>query len=105
MAEGLPHPMLDGVWSKVSPTARLSFLVVSFGENTIEEACDFADKCGVKYVYHPGPFECHGHFKLNQAEFPDGDLSMQRCVQKAAARGIRLGVHTLSASSPPVTPM
>jgi hypothetical protein len=29
VAEGLPHPMLDGVWSKVSPTARLSFLVVS----------------------------------------------------------------------------
>ena len=70
VAEGLPHPMLDGVWSKVSPTARLSFLVVSFGENTIGEACDFADKCGVKYVYHPGPFECHGHFKLNRAEFP-----------------------------------
>jgi hypothetical protein len=109
VAEGLPHPMLDGVWSKVSPTARLSFLVVSFGENTIEEACDFADKCGVKYVYHPGPFECHGHFKLNRAEFPDGDLSMQRCVQKAAARGIRLGVHTLSAFISPhdsyVTPV
>ena len=109
VAEGLPHPMLDGVWSKVSPTARLSYLVVSFGENTIEEACDFADKCGVKYVYHPGPFECHGHFKLNRAEFPDGDLSMQRCVQKAAARGIRLGVHTLSAFISPhdsyVTPV
>ena len=109
VAEGLPHPMLDGVWSKVSPTARLSYLVVSFGENTIEEACDFADKCGVKYVYHPGPFECHGHFKLNRAEFPDGDRSMQRCVQKAAARGIRLGMHTLSAFISPhdsyVTPV
>ena len=109
VAEGLPHPMLDGVWSKVSPTARLSFLVVSFGENTLEEACDFADRCGVKYVYHPGPFECHGHFKLNRAEFPDGDLSMQRCVQKAAARGIRLGLHTLSAFISPydsyVTPV
>ncbi|MCY2990129.1 MAG: hypothetical protein NTY19_19985 [Planctomycetota bacterium] len=23
VAEGLPHPMLDGVWGKISPTARL----------------------------------------------------------------------------------
>lgn len=96
VAEGLPHPMLDGVWGKISPTAKLSHLIAPFGEPTIDEVCQFAGQAGLKYAYHPGPFATWGHFVLHRDEFPEGDVSMKRCVEKAAVHGIRLGVHTLT---------
>jgi len=109
VAEGLPHPMLDGVWGKVSPTAKLSYLITPFGESSIEAVLDRAERAGLRYVYHPGPFLTWGHFALNPAEFPDGDESMKRCVEAAEKRGIRLGVHTLTAfittNDPYVTPV
>ena len=109
VAEGLPHPMLDGVWGKLSPTAKLSYLICPFGEKSIDEVCRYAAQAGLAYVYHPGPFETWGHFKLNPREFPDGDESMKRCVDKAAGHGVRLGVHTLSGfittNDPYVTPV
>jgi hypothetical protein len=108
LAEGLPHPMLDGVWGKISPTAKLSYLIVPFGEDTIDEACRYAEQAGLTTVYHPNPFESWGHFKLTSS-FPRGDASMKRCVEKAAKRGIRLGLHTLSGfiqtNDPYVTPI
>jgi hypothetical protein len=96
VAEGLPHPMLDGVWGKMSPTARVSYLITPFGEPSIDEVCQYARKAALTYVYHPGPFATWGHFVLHRGEFPGGDASMKRCVEKAAAQGIRLGVHTLT---------
>ena len=56
MAEGLPHPMLDGVWGKVSPTARLSYLIAPFGKGNLDEVLALAQQAGFRYVYHPGPF-------------------------------------------------
>jgi hypothetical protein len=96
LAEGLPHPMLDGVWGKISPTAKRSYLIAPFGEPTIDEVCQYARRAGLTYVYHPGPFATWGHFVLNRQEFPDGDTSMAGCVARAGKHGIRLGVHTLT---------
>ena len=94
--EGLPHPMLDGVWGKISPTAKLSYLITSFDEQNLDEILGYAHKSGLKYVYHEGPFATWGHFQLDSSQFPDGDESMRRCVEKAEKAGIRLGVHTLT---------
>ena len=94
--EGLPHPMLDGVWGKISPTAKLSYLITSFGEQNLDEILEYAHRAGLKYVYHEGPFNTWGHFQLDPNQFPDGDESMMRCVEKAAKTGIRLGIHTLT---------
>jgi len=96
VAEGLPHPMLDGVWGKISPTAKRSYLIAPFGEQTIDEVCQYAKQARLTYVYHPGPFATWGHFVLNRHEFPDGDASMTRCVERAAKHDIRLAVHTLT---------
>jgi len=96
VAEGLPHPMLDGVWGKMSPTAKLSYLITSFGENNFDELLKYTQKAGLKYIYHEGPFKTWGHFQLNPDQFPDGDESMKRCVEKAEKDGIKVGVHTLT---------
>jgi hypothetical protein len=109
LAEGLPHPEIDGVWGKISPTATASYLVMSFGEHNLDEAIELTKKAGLKYLYHGGPFETWGHFKLNENGFPDNWESMRRCVERAKKQGVRLGVHTLSnfitTNDPYVTPV
>ena len=109
VAEGLPHPMLDGVWGKVSPTARLPYLLCGFSEKNLDEILELAQKGGFKYVYDTNPFETWGHFKLDRKRFPDGEESMRRCVERASKRGIRLGCHTLcdfiTPNDPYITPV
>ncbi|MFC1634641.1 hypothetical protein ACFL5Z_07335 [Planctomycetota bacterium] len=109
VAEGLPHPMLDGVWGKISPAATASYLIIGFDEHTMDEAIRVAKRAGLGYLYHGGPFATWGHFKLNPRQFPEGWISIKRCVNRARAEGIRVGVHTLSnfvtTSDPYVTPV
>jgi hypothetical protein len=109
LAEGLPHPMLDGVWGKVSPDATASYLIVDFGEDSIEQALQLTKQAGLKYLYHGGPFRTWGHFELQPKPFPHGWQGMKQCVDRAKELGIRLGVHTLSnfitPNDPYVTPV
>lgn len=96
VAEGLPHPILDGKWAKISPGATESYLIVDFGESTIDGAIDMTHRSGLKYLYHSSPFETWGHFKLKPAMFPHGWDGFRDCVEKARQAGIGVGFHTLS---------
>lgn len=107
--EDLPHPVIDGVWGKQSPGATASYLIIGFGEQNLDKAMELTKKAGLRYLYHGGPFENWGHFKLNEKQFPDNWLSMKRCVDRAEKNGLLLGVHTLSnfitTNDPYVTPV
>jgi hypothetical protein len=94
--EKLPHPMLDGVWSKQSRNASESYLIMSFGESNLQEAIDLTKQAGLRYLYHEGPFETWGHFKLDSKQFPNNWPSLKACVDKAKSQDVRLGLHTLS---------
>ncbi len=96
VAEGLPHPILDGKWGKVSPSATDSYLIMSFGEKNMEQCLEVTKKAGLRYLYQGGPFRTWGHFELNPRLFPHGWEGLRKCVERAAKQGIRLGVHTLS---------
>lgn len=96
LAEGLPHPLIDGVWGKIAPEATASYLIIDFGEGNLDTALELTGQAGLKYLYHGGPFRTWGHFELHPGSFPDGWASLKRCVERAQAAGIRLGVHTLS---------
>jgi len=96
VAEGLPHPMLEGMWAKISPAATRSYLIISFNEGNLDEVLAAARQAGLKYIYHMNPFKSWGHFALNSSDFPDGVESLRRCVERAGRVGIRVGVHTLS---------
>ncbi|MDY0357286.1 MAG: hypothetical protein RBR19_15495 [Sedimentisphaerales bacterium] len=108
-AEGLPHPLIDGVWGKIAPGATASYLIVDFGEDTIEEAIALTRRAGLQYLYHGGPFSTWGHFQLNPGQFPHGWAGLRDCVEKAKVQGVCLGVHTLSnfitTNDPYVTPV
>ncbi len=107
--EGLPHPVIDGKWGKVSPTANASYLIMDFGEDNIDEALKYTKTAGLKYLYHGEPFETWGHFKLRKQHFPGGMAGLKRCVEKARKQEVGIGVHTLSnfitTNDPYVTPV
>ncbi|MCL5097202.1 MAG: hypothetical protein M1608_06705 [Candidatus Omnitrophica bacterium] len=109
VAEGLPHPIIDGVWGKVSPEATASYLIIGFSEANLDGAIDLTLEAGLHYLYHDGPFSTWGHFQLHANQFPHGWSSLKRCVERAEKRGVRLGVHTLSnfitPNDPYVTPI
>lgn len=94
--EGLPHPKIDGQWSKTAPGAAAAYMIMDFSEADIDRALGYTAQAGLRYLYHSGPFESWGHFLLKKEAFPDGKESMKHCVEKAKEKGIYLGVHTLS---------
>lgn len=57
---------------------------------------DKAEIAGFKYIYHSGPFSDWGHFNWNSSFTRNGDEGVKCMVDKAKAKGINMGVHTLS---------
>ncbi len=96
LSEGLPHPMLEGEWGKISKGGNRAYIIYSFSEETIERAIEITKQAGLKYLYHPGPFKNWGHFDLRDELFPNGEEGLRKCVEIAKQNGIVLGVHTLS---------
>ncbi len=94
--EGLPHPELNGEWSKTAAEASSAYMIMGFGEKDFDKALAYTAQAGLKYLYHSGPFESWGHFVLNKDFFPEGRASLKNCVDKANTMGISLGLHTLS---------
>lgn len=107
--EGLPHPLIDGQWSKTQPSAAAAYVILNFSERDIEDALKITQKAGLKYLYHSDPFETWGHFELKKEYFPRGIEGLKRCVDRAEAMGIKVGIHTLSnfitTNDPYVTPI
>ncbi len=96
LAEGLPHPVIDGMWGKISPGANASYLIVDFSESNVDRAIEMTKRAGLHYLYHSSPFESWGHFKLKAKLFPHGWDGLRDCVATARAAGVRVGVHMLS---------
>ena len=96
LAEGLPHPMIDGVWEKLSPERNRSYLIADFSERTIDEMLEYVKRANLAGLYHGDPFKSWGHYEPHQRHFPNGVQGLRDCVEKAKAQGILLGLHTLS---------
>lgn len=94
--EGLPHPMIDGEWVKTSRRATYSYLITEFGVDNLDKMLSYTKKGGFRCLYHSESFETWGHFELRKDQFPEGDLSLKNCAEKAAAQGVSLGLHTLT---------
>ena len=109
LAEGLPHPMIDGTWGKKARSANAAYIIMNFGESTLEEALSITQKAGLRYLYHDGPFDTWGHFGLNAESFPHGLQSLRRVTDRAKEAGVMIGTHNLSnfvsTNDPFVTPV
>lgn len=109
IAEGLPHPMVDGVWSKISPQTGRSYLIADYTESTIDELLEYTKRANLMTLYHMEIFESWGKYEITKRDFPNGIEGLKKCVAKAKALGIRLGAHTLTnfinTNDPYVTPV
>ncbi len=71
LAEGLPHPLINGVWHKQSPETGRAYLISDFNESNIDEMLDYTQQAGLMSLYHEGPFQSWGHFVLDPKSFPN----------------------------------
>ncbi|NKB72852.1 MAG: hypothetical protein GKR89_37765 [Candidatus Latescibacteria bacterium] len=104
LEEGLPHPTIQGQWAKTSRQATASYLIMDFGEDTIDRAIAATRVAGLEYLYHSSPFETWGHFRLKADQFPHGWDGFKNCVAQAATAGVKIGFHTLSNFTTPNDP-
>ncbi|MDQ8153414.1 MAG: hypothetical protein P3B98_02025 [Gemmatimonadota bacterium] len=109
VAEGLPHPTIDGVWFRKSPLFERSYMISDFGEAEVDQMIGYATRSGLYSLYHEGPFKNWGHFVLDSARWPSGRPGLKAAVAKARAAGLHFGVHTLTnfinTNDPYVTPV
>ncbi len=96
LAEGLPHPMFNGVWMKKAFRRGHSYLIADYTESSIDTLINYTKRAGLISLYHSGPFSNWGHYNLDTTSFPNGKAGMKECVNKAKAANIYLGVHTLT---------
>ena len=96
LEQGLPHPMIEGEWGKISRGAMRSYLITGFYEDDVDFVIEKAKVAGLQYIYHDGPFQSWGHFTWNEDGFPRGDEQIKEIVEKCAQNGIKVGVHTLT---------
>jgi len=108
LAEGLPHPTIDGQWGKTARSANAAYMILGFGEEDVDQAIAYTKQAGLRYLYHPGPFKNWGQFDLGE-QFPSGWDGLKAAVDKAKTAGLYVGVHTLSnfitTDDPYVTPV
>lgn len=109
VAEGLPHPLINGVWHKQSPETGRAYLITDFNEANVDKLIAYARAAGLMSLYSMSPFKSWGHFELDRKQFPNGNAGMKTCVEKASRMGLRIGVHTLTSfiqtHDPYVTPV
>jgi len=100
LEQGLPHPTLDGVWSKVSRDAEKSYLFVDYTEKNVDRAIEYAKKGGFKYLnmYLDTWATTCGKYKINLENYPRGFESVTATVDKIHAAGLKAGAHTMSGS-------
>jgi hypothetical protein len=96
IAEGLPHPTIDGEWIKTSGVTGRPYLIAAFSEKTIDAMLEYTRRLGFPALYHSGPFKTWGHFDLLDDLFPNGRAGFKKCVEKGRAHGLRVGAHTLT---------
>lgn len=92
--EGLPHPMIDGVWVKRWDKANQAYML--YEGKSMDNAFNYADSCNFKLIHIGDFFKSWGHFDLTTGRFPGGASEIKALTDKARARGISLGVHTLT---------
>ena len=94
LAEGLPHPLVKGVWLKQSPERFRSYLMVhDLSEANVDEVVAAAKGgfgCIEFYPWHSTP-----SYELNPKTFPHGMDGLKAVCDKIHAAGMQVGLHTM----------
>jgi hypothetical protein len=106
LGEGLPHPMLDGVWIKRSTFPGEAYLL---NEGDPLQSIKYAKACGFRLIHIGDIFKSWGHFGYSEKRFTAGLADIKRVTEIAKKEGISIGIHTLGMftgkNDPFVTPV
>lgn len=93
---GLPHPLLDGEWDKVSKAVETSYLFINGNQANIDSCIRYAKAGGFKYLMLLGGcFSSYGHYPINTKMFPDGLAGLKATMKKIHGAGLKGGTHFL----------
>lgn len=92
--QGLPHPMLNGVWIKRAPERLASYLMVGgISEQNVDQVVEFAKGgFGCVEIY---PWRSTPSYELNPGQFPSGMAGLKKVADKIHAAGLQLGIHVM----------
>jgi len=95
---GLPSPRLGGVWAKRSPEVRRGYLFTDLTEDNADETIRYAKLGEFGYVmtYSGTWSKSLGSYPVNLDNFPDGEDSLRRTIDKCHAAGLKVGMHMLT---------
>lgn len=94
LEQGLPHPMVGGVWIKRAPQRFSSYLMVNgITPENVDEVIKFA-KGGFGCVEIDW-WKSTPTYEPNPKLFPDGLAGMKRVADKIHAAGLQLGLHAM----------
>jgi len=96
---GLPHPTFKGVWAKESPEPRKGYLLINPSRTDIDKAIAYAERGGIPYIMFLSGSWCTsiGHYPINRKNFPRGEADLKATVDRMHSKGIKAGMHFLSA--------
>ncbi|MCX7599123.1 MAG: hypothetical protein N2512_09685, partial [Armatimonadetes bacterium] len=94
IAEGLPHPMLNGVWIKQAKERFYSYLMVhNLGEHNVQDVIQLArGGFGCVEFY---PWRSTPSYRLNEALFPHGMAGLKQVCDQIHAAGLQVGLHVM----------
>lgn len=94
LAEGLPHPMLNGVWIKQAKERFYSYLMVhNLSEQNVQDVIELArGGFGCVEFY---PWRSTPSYRLNEALFPHGMAGLKSVCDQIHAAGLQVGLHVM----------
>ena len=107
-AYGLPSPRIDGVWGKLSPAMRRSYLMVKdLTTANVDEVAAYAKRGNFDYVLlvEKSWSNRGGTFAINEKAFPGGLPTLKAAIGKLQKAGLKVGLHLLTAGMTPTDPL
>ena len=109
---GLPCPMLDGKWARISEPVRRSYLfatgLVADDVDALIEAAQVGHFGAILFARWSWR-QTAGHYRVNTRSFPGGRAGLKQACDKIHAAGLKVGVHLFGPSAtindPYVTPV
>lgn len=97
LAEGLPHPLFEGKWNKLSREGQKFCIWANYTEENFDEHLAISRDMAARILCRPGGFFRNwGHFEINPKIYPGGLEKIREHTKKARAEGIGLTEYTLT---------
>ena len=102
VGEGLPHPVLAGVWGKRSERAGAPYLVFTdLAGGNLDRALTLANDLGWQTVYRNSGWGAFAGGDLGVSpDFGGNDAGLRAAAERASARRVGLGSHSLFGTIP-----